>query len=142
MTIHRLFLIIQKTRAKFDQSCPSSSILIANLSPAKPGPAANLRVIMPWEQRGPDRYYYRKRRLGDRVISEYVGAGLVGRLAAAQDAAQRRQQRAERRRQAALDAELNTVYRLIQSLTHATLLVNGYHTHKGQWRKKRNGKKK
>jgi predicted proteasome-type protease len=95
---------------------------------------------MSWEQRGDRRYYYRKRRDGDRVISEYVGAGELAETAAALDALEREARRAERqsRQEArALDAQIDEVCDLIRALTYAELLVAGYHTHKGQWRRKR-----
>ena len=95
---------------------------------------------MSWEKRGDRRYYYRKRRVGDRVISEYVGAGDLGEIAAAADDLERdlrRAMREQRRADRALDAGVDEVCDLIRALTCAVLLVNDYHTHKGQWRKKR-----
>jgi hypothetical protein len=95
---------------------------------------------MSWEQRGNRRYYYRKRREGDRVISEYVGAGELAETAVAIDALEREIRRAERQRRAerrALDAQIDEVCDLIRALTFAELLVSGYHTHKGQWRRRR-----
>ncbi len=51
---------------------------------------------MAWEARGNSTYYYRKRRIGTRVMSTYVGssetAGLIARL----DALDREQRAAER----------------------------------------------
>jgi hypothetical protein len=95
---------------------------------------------MTWEQRGNRRYYYRKCRQGGRVVSEYVGAGELAGAAAALDALEREIRRAERQRRAqlrALDAQIAQVCDLIRALTDAVLLINDYHTHKGQWRKKR-----
>ena len=95
---------------------------------------------MSWEQRGNRRYYYRKRRQGGRVVSEYVGAGELAGAAAALDALEREIRRAERQRRAqlrALDAQIAQVCDLIRALTDAVLLINDYHTHKVQWRKKR-----
>jgi len=95
---------------------------------------------MAWEKRGNKRYYYRKRRQGGHVSSEYVGAGELAGAGAALDALEREVRRAERRRRAelrALDAQVGQVCDLIRALTDAVLLVNDYHTHKGQWRKKR-----
>ena len=96
---------------------------------------------MPWEKRGIKRYYYRKRRQGDRVISEYIGAGELAESCAQIDALERQLRQAQRRTRRelrALDAQLNDVCDLIRALTYATLLTTGHHTHKGQWRKKRN----
>jgi len=96
---------------------------------------------MTWQKRGNRRYYYRKRRHGDRVISEYIGAGQLAETAAALDDVERQIRRAQRRRRQelrALDAQVNQVCDLIRALTGCVLLTNNYHTHKGQWRKKRN----
>ena len=97
---------------------------------------------MTWQKRGNRRYYYyRKRRQGDRVISEYVGAGQLAETEAALDNLERQIRRAQRRRRQehrALDAQVNQICDLIRILTDSVLLINDYHTHKGQWRKKRN----
>lgn len=95
---------------------------------------------MAWEKRGNKRYYYRKVRQGDRVVSEYVGAGELAGACAQLDALERQLRQAKRRTRRelrALDAQLNDVCDLIRALTYATLLTTGHHTHKGQWRKKR-----
>jgi hypothetical protein len=94
---------------------------------------------MSWERRRNRHYYYRKRRQGDRVISEYVGAGDLAQAAAALDdleAQLRRRLRQERQAGRALDAQVADACDLIRALTYALLLTTGHHTHKGQWRKK------
>ncbi|GAB4546920.1 MAG: hypothetical protein Kow0063_41450 [Anaerolineae bacterium] len=94
---------------------------------------------MSWEQRGNRRYYYRKRRQGDRVISEYLGAGELVEVAADLDALERQIRRAERQKRQelrALDAQVEEICRFIHALTCAVLLTTGHHTHKGQWRQK------
>jgi hypothetical protein len=53
---------------------------------------------MPWEQRGNQRYYYRKQTVEGRVVKTYFGRGEAATLAAAEDAAQ-----AELRRLVRLD---------------------------------------
>ena len=95
---------------------------------------------MAWERRGNRHYYYRKRRHGGCVLSEYLGAGELAQTAAALDSLERDLRQAEREeRQAhrALDAQVDEVIDLFRALTHALLLTAGYHTHKGQWRKRR-----
>jgi hypothetical protein len=95
---------------------------------------------MGWEQRSNQRYYYRKRRQGDRVVSEYVGTGELAAAAATLDALERELRQAERQRWAAIreaDAQVQEICDLIQALVQAALLATGHHTHKGQWRKKR-----
>jgi hypothetical protein len=105
---------------------------------------------MAWEtrQRG-TRYYTRSRKVAGRVVREYVGRGIVGELAAREDAerkAQRladlaRRQEARRREEAearglcALLADLDAA---ATTLTAATLGAAGYHRpNRGVWRKRR-----
>ena len=99
---------------------------------------------MGWEERNGRTYYYRKVRDGDTVRSEYVGCGMFAEAAAQIDKAERckREIRRERDREErrAVKAEARRVdyaIRQVTRLTHAALLVHGFHTHKGQWRKKR-----
>lgn len=99
---------------------------------------------MGWEKRRGNKYYYRKCRIGGRVVSEYLGASPVAKAAAALDELKRQAReeerqlfRRERERQREIDQEVDRVCRLIRNLTHATLLLNRYHMYKGQWRKKR-----
>jgi hypothetical protein len=96
---------------------------------------------MTWEHRKHSPYYYRKRRCGRKVVSEYVGAGQLAEAASALAAREQqlrcaaRQQRAAHR---ALDAQVDHACDLIHALASAALLLAGHHTHKGQWRQKRN----
>lgn len=99
---------------------------------------------MAWEKRGNRYYYYRKRREGRRVVSEYVGAGDLAEAIAALDAWDRIEQEVEREiwqrkkeSEAEVIAEMDQLGDLLRALTHAALLTAGYHTHKGQWRRKR-----
>ena len=99
---------------------------------------------MAWEKRRGREYYYRKRRIGGRVVSEYVGTGPLAEGAAALDELTRRAQeekrellRREQQRQRAIDQEVDRACRLIGTLVDAALLLNGYHYHKGQWRLRR-----
>ena len=97
---------------------------------------------MAWETRGSGRYYYRKERQGDRVISEYVGTGSLAQMIANLDETSRRELEHERqvlaKEQAAemvMDRDIDHSGDIVRVMTHASLLVKGYHTHKGQWRK-------
>ena len=95
---------------------------------------------MAWEQRANQRYYYRKRRDGPCVVSEYVGTGELAEIAAALDALEREAGQARRRRWAAIrafDAQVDQACDLVQALARGALLVAGHHLHKGQWRKAR-----
>ncbi len=49
---------------------------------------------MAWESRGNGSYYYRKQRIGGRVVSEYVGQGEVAGLVAQLDAIERTKEQA------------------------------------------------
>jgi len=101
---------------------------------------------MGWEKRGHRLYYYRKRREGKRVISEYVGHGELAEAIATLDALDRHEQEAERaalwderEAQRDVDQAIDTAGELVRALTHTVLLASGYHKHKGQWRKRRDG---
>jgi len=102
---------------------------------------------MGWETRAGRLFYYRKRRIGRRVVSEYGGSGEAAAVVAALDAheraerdARREQRREVRRQERAIDAEVEAVCRAVRMLTAGALLLSGYHAHKGQWRKTRNGR--
>jgi len=101
---------------------------------------------MVWEQRGNGiYYYYRSRKIGGRVVKEYVGGGLAGSLAEREDEARRRQRDAERIAlrldRAAFDAAATAhdeLSRAADAMMSAALLAAGYHRHdRGQWRKRR-----
>lgn len=96
---------------------------------------------MGWEKRGGRRYYYQKHREGDRVISQYVGAGPIADLLADTDeddrfgnritayAAQLRGLAEER-----IDGLLLQQEILIRKLVAESLAASGFHNHKGEWR--------
>jgi hypothetical protein len=96
------------------------------------------------ETRGNRTYFYRKRRIGDRVVSEYVGAGETARLIAAFETVDRDKREMERYAQQAeaerfdalLDAQREYA-ELSIGLVAAALLLAGYRTHHGEWRKRR-----
>lgn len=98
---------------------------------------------MAWEDRNGNRYYYRKRRIGDRVVSEYMGGDIASLFAMIDENERERRDldreidRAEREEQQDLDHQVDEVISLARVLADATLLAAGYHRHKGQWRKRR-----
>lgn len=99
---------------------------------------------MGYESRGNQQYFYRKRRVGSKVVSEYAGSGSRGVLAAyeqATESEEKARKRAEFERFKAIEREnqkpLGTAEKLIRDLTRATFMANGYHRHAGQWRRRR-----
>lgn len=89
-------------------------------------------------------YYYRKRRIGGRVVSEYVGGGDLAcianaraEIAKSRQNADRKLQREEREGAAATDKTLAALSGVIDTLVSATLVMQGYHKHKGEWRCRR-----
>ena len=99
---------------------------------------------MSWEERSGKRYYYRKRRIGKRVVSEYIGRGPQAEsvaetdaLARADRADRRARWQAERNRQADIDRLVDAVCGLTRTAVWDALRAAGYHQHKGQWRKRR-----
>ncbi len=89
-------------------------------------------------------FYYRNRRQGNKVVSEYVGGGYVGMLMEQLD--QDARQKAEIKRKAwatikdrekALDKMVDDISDAVDDYVTALMLVSGYHLHKRQWRKQR-----
>lgn len=104
---------------------------------------------MAYEWRKGHLYYYRKERIGGKVVSTYYGlagseyARLWSSLAAIdkERAAQERMERAIERNQfadlARTPPELVELMSEARRATAAALEAAGYHQHKRQWRKKR-----
>jgi len=99
---------------------------------------------MGWEKRPGGRYYYRKVRRGGRVVSEYVGTGVMAQAIAElleEDRLERELERRQREREredfAATDRMLAAREDTVRALVRGFLVAYGYHTHKGQWRKRR-----
>jgi len=99
---------------------------------------------MAWETRGSGSYYYRKVRIGDRVRSEYIGAGYVAEALAELDDIEERGRRAVASEwRAAVESERDSsaalvlTDNLVRSAVAAVLIANGFHTHNRQWRRKR-----
>ena len=98
---------------------------------------------MGWEARegGAGPYYYRSVRRGDRVRKEYCAGGIHGQLAAQQDEAKRlrRQEEAVRwKRELELLEQRTEFFRefaeVVEIVTHAHLVANGFHRRRGEWR--------
>ena len=97
---------------------------------------------MSWENRGNRRYYYRRRKVGGRVIAEYVGSGRIGELCAALDGGARAKLEAARmglrqgmKEQDAIDHPIDELGGAVDALVTAVLIATGHHTHKQQWRR-------
>ena len=100
---------------------------------------------MGWDRpRGGGCYYTRSKKRGGKVITQYIGGGTLGELAAAADALRRAERRArtetlrvERARWRLALGPLLGLSREADLLVKATLLVAGYHQHaRSSWRKK------
>lgn len=100
---------------------------------------------MAFEIRNGNSYYYRKKREGNRVISEYIGCGEVAYLIAQFDEIERLERDSERQKESEIRAKLSEKSLEIEQLHKENaklieLVLNslGFHQHKRQWRKKRN----
>jgi hypothetical protein len=99
---------------------------------------------MGWEtrERGGS-YYTRSRWEGGRVIREYIGGGMLGRLAAQLDELDRQQREEEaaywREEQERLEQNTAFVGELeeaAQILSQAHLIAAGFHKRRGEWRRR------
>ena len=80
------------------------------------------------------------------MLSEYIGAGPEAEKIVQEDERVKSQRNNERlawkRRQAeirTIDDALDSIERLTRTIINSHLLLAGYHTHRGEWRKKRHG---
>lgn len=93
---------------------------------------------MAWERRPRGGWYYtRSRRVGGRVVREYVGTGLLAGLEAEMDAEdraakmqQREELRAEQQRWADVEEPVTTLCEMTELMARAALVLAGYHQHK------------
>jgi hypothetical protein len=101
---------------------------------------------MGWETRKRGgRYYTRSRKVGGRVVREYIGGGTLGEAVAECDAQERAERRAaaacwqrERDQLAALDALMHDFSRQVDIQMRAALCAAGFHQHdRGEWRRER-----
>ncbi len=107
---------------------------------------------MAWETRSgaQGRYYTRSKRVGDRVVREYVGTGDVAELIALHDE-QRRELRkmkqmseeiAFREKMAPIELlakDVENLFQLLDTELERNLNETGYYFHRGSWRKRRTG---
>lgn len=91
----------------------------------------------------PRGYWYRSKRIGDRVTRQYIGRGArcegmvqMEALQRKEKAEQRRAQREERDRMEALDSKVKTFCAQVTGIKRLVLQSYGYRQHaRGQWRK-------
>lgn len=100
---------------------------------------------MSWFHRGNGTFYYeRARKVGGKVVKEYIGRGPLAELAALLDAQRRaereaaiRDARNERERVKASVELAVELAELIELLVKGHLLVAGFHQHdRGEWRRR------
>ncbi len=101
---------------------------------------------MGWERRERGgRYYTRSRKVGGRVVREYVGTGAVAEIAARTDARERAHHQAvaaseqeEREGQEATEKAVSELCEVSEVLARVALVAAGYRQHhRGEWRRRR-----
>lgn len=106
---------------------------------------------MALEWRGNGVYFYEKERNGGKVRSVYAGSGETALLLNQmhlwkkeekefEKESKRREKLREIERENEIDSVVESLCEMSRILTDAFFLTNGFHQHKRQWRKKRNGK--
>lgn len=103
---------------------------------------------MGWEKRGLGQYYYRKKRVNGRVVSEYVGSGILAEATLMLDQVEKGktdlekiEQQIEKEQAAAIDQAVDQNLVSIGELIESTLIAYGYHKVKGEWRKREQTKR-
>lgn len=99
---------------------------------------------MGWEQRKNGRFYYRSKRIGSRVVKQYIGGGASGFDAAAADAAAREERRkvvALNLETAELSAHIEEFAILVDQLVSCQLVCAGWRQHHRQWRPPKNARR-
>lgn len=102
---------------------------------------------MGWEMRGPaGPYYTRSRRVGRRIVREYLGRGPLAEAIAHLDELQRSRREEENvwfrgscRQEMQVRGSLLDLSSHLNQLLHAALCEAGYHQRRGQWRRQRQG---
>ncbi len=91
-------------------------------------------------------YYYRKKRRGKRVESHYIGRGEVGYSVYQHDRFKKKLASEFKKadleliqRERETEKVIHTHQNNLRALIYASYLINGFHMHKGQWRRMRHG---
>ncbi len=99
---------------------------------------------MAWEKRGNNFYLYEKVWIGGKVKSLYLGrsdaAVYLDRLEQNKrylEQNKKEKQKQAREKEQKLDDLIDEISEINKSLVDALFLLNGFHQHKRQWRKKR-----
>jgi hypothetical protein len=94
---------------------------------------------MGWEKRSGRRYYYEKKRVGGKVVSRYMSGDLAEFCEATNQllAEHRRIWREQKAREEEIDRRIDEICEEIETGIRGMLFAGQFHTHKGQWRKKR-----
>lgn len=98
---------------------------------------------MAWENRRRQRYFYRSRRVGSRVLKEYLGRGAAAAAVAAEIGEGRSERLREQRAQAefvdrigAADGLFQQFDRLTSALVAAAMMLAGFRQHnRHEWRR-------
>lgn len=98
---------------------------------------------MGWDKNG--RYYTRSHKISGRVVREYIGGGVIGKMAEKKDLDERAQRanrvkdwKAQKEGMEAVEAVVAQLCDVTDLLARAAFLAAGYHQHKrGEWRRKR-----
>jgi hypothetical protein len=124
----------------------SAEAVSAVRTPTLSGATRKVSHNVAWEKRARGGLYYtRSKRVGGRVVREYVGTGEGAEIAAVLDARDRTQReslaaawRTQREQLARTEAALGELCELGEAVARANLLVAGYRRHhRGEWRRRR-----
>jgi hypothetical protein len=102
---------------------------------------------MGWKMINGRRYFYKSEREGGRVKSTYFGAGESGLLMAEwieierlERAAEREREREDREESDAAERAISGWFDGVQAVADAVMLAAGFYKHKGQWRRRGDGR--
>ena len=99
---------------------------------------------MGWEKRGNQSYYYHKKRKSGQTVSTYAGRGVLAQLQVQILEDEQRVRQAGRedlrciqQQDRDMDRQMGAAEKTLRLLTDARFYAEGFHKHKGQWRKRR-----